>query len=29
MIQLGMDQTTIKLFYNEPKSVETKEDVEI
>ncbi|MEX2427033.1 MAG: tetratricopeptide repeat protein [Bacteroidales bacterium] len=28
-VQLGMDQTTVKLLYNEPKSVETKEDVEI
>jgi tetratricopeptide (TPR) repeat protein len=28
-IQLGMDQTTVKLFYNNPESIDTKEDVEI
>jgi tetratricopeptide (TPR) repeat protein len=28
-IQLGIDQTTVKLFYNEPVSKEKKENVEI
>jgi hypothetical protein len=28
-IQLGMDQTTVKLLYNEPESIDKKEDVEI
>ncbi len=28
-IQLGMDQTTVQLFYNKPDSIEKKEDLEI
>ena len=28
-IQLGMDQTTVKLFYNNPESTDKKDDVEI
>lgn len=28
-VQLGMDQTTLKLFYDNPESIDKKEDVEI
>ncbi len=28
-VQLGMDKTAVKLFYDEPESIETKENVEI